>query len=158
MIAKIFILEAKFEILCFPTDQEKQYYNYFIWRNQIQVTTGQHRVLCENLENRFGLMYGQFTACYMLQILADLLILWGNMNCKVKCGPSPGILANAPLYQNPGVKPPFTYASLIREVSDTRTKISKVPSGGLPFMFNNAHFVQSWGNGTLHGVPPPGPV
>ncbi|KAL5257818.1 hypothetical protein ACHWQZ_G012675 [Mnemiopsis leidyi] len=42
----------------------------------------------------------------------------GTGECRVKnsSAPAPGsILANAALYQNPGVKPPFTYASLIRE-------------------------------------------
>ncbi|XP_063694592.1 forkhead box protein P1-like [Bolinopsis microptera] len=42
----------------------------------------------------------------------------GTTECRLKnsSAPAPGsILANAALYQNPGVKPPFTYASLIRE-------------------------------------------
>ena len=54
-------------------------------------------------------MYGKTSclSCWMYIVLIQLYF----------SAPTPGtILANAALYQNPNVKPPFTYASLIREV------------------------------------------
>lgn len=81
------------------------------------------------------------------------------MECKLRTNsaPTPGtILANAALYQNPNVKPPFTYASLIREAiissPNKRMSLNEVYNWFSHtfsfFRFNNSQ----WKNAVRHNL------